>query len=50
MLVMWVFCEDAKLQVYGENADGMVYSGRMINFVVARGINLQPTSHGIIGT
>lgn len=49
VLVMWVFCEEANLQVYGDDSDGTVYSGRMIRFVVSRGVNLQPTSHGIIG-
>ncbi len=35
-LVMWVICEDR-----GEQS--------MIKFVVARGFNLNPTSHGLIG-
>ena len=36
MLVMWVICENRN------NND-------MIKFVIARGVNLRPTSHGLLG-
>lgn len=49
-LVMWVICENGSLQSYNPESDGMVFQARMIKFVVARGFNLQETSHGIIGT
>ena len=48
-LVMWVICEHGSLQLFGSDSDRTVYEARMIKFVVARGFNLQPTSHGIIG-
>ena len=35
-LVMWVLCEDINGQ-------------KMIDFVVSRGINLSPSSHGLVG-
>lgn len=40
-LVMWMFCQTDSL--------GMNKEARLIKFVVARGFNLQPTSHGILG-
>ena len=43
-LVMWVFCQNSSLGMGEEN------DARMIKFVVARGFNLQPTSHGILGS
>ncbi len=43
-LVMWVSCQEELLM--GEIGEFPV---RMIKFVVARGFNLQPTSHGILG-
>ena len=36
-LVMWVLCDEVRGQ-------------RMVKFVVARGVNLRPTAHGILGT
>ena len=48
-LVMWVICEHGSLRLFGSDSDRTVYEARMIKFVVARGFNLQPTSHGIIG-
>ena len=48
-LVMWVICENGSLQLSNSDSDRTVYEARMIKFVVARGFNLQPTSHGIIG-
>lgn len=35
-LVMWVVCEEVRGQ-------------RMVEFVISRGVNLRPTSHGLLG-
>lgn len=47
-LVMWVLCENGSLRSH--DSDGTVFEARMVKFVVARGFNLQETSHGIVGT
>lgn len=48
-LVMWVLCENGSLRSYNPDSDGTVFQARMVKLVVARGFNLQETSHGIIG-
>ena len=45
-LVMWIFC------MYGTTEDQVTSEAlyfRMMRFVVVRGLNLAPTSHGLIG-
>ena len=44
-LVMWVFCRNG---TFSYN-DTSTFQAPMIRFVIARGLNLQETSHGIIG-
>ena len=47
-LVMWIFCLNQTLQ--GFDKDTLVSTeARMMKFVIARGFNLQETSHGILG-
>jgi len=43
-LVMWVFCLDGTF-----TSRAVTFQAPMIRFVIARGLNLQETSHGIIG-
>jgi len=44
-LVMWVFCQTG---TFSYN-DTSTFQAPMIRFVIARGFNLQETSHGILG-
>ena len=43
-LVMWVFCLTNTF-----TSGNLTFQAPMIRFVIARGLNLQETSHGIIG-
>ena len=43
-LVMWVFCQSGTFEY-----NDMTFQAPMIRFVIARGFNLQETSHGILG-
>eukprot|EP00731_Ephydatia_muelleri_P017034 Em0010g132a len=45
-LVMWVVCQNNELT---DPVTGSTVTAAMIKFVVARGLNLSPQSHGIIG-
>ena len=45
-LVMWIFCMDGTTEDLNTN---QVFPFRMMRFVVMRGLNLAPTSHGLIG-
>lgn len=47
-LVMWIICQDSMLQTHDDTSDE-IFQTTMIKFVVARGFNLQPKSHGILG-
>ena len=42
-LVLWVICKEGPIY------KGSSTSGKFIKFVVARGLNLRPKSHGLIG-
>jgi len=44
-LIMWVFCLN---DTFSYN-DTLTFHSPMIRFVIARGFNLQETSHGILG-
>ena len=51
-LVMWVFCQTQTFwSTSNTNPDGteVTFEGDAIRFVIARGLNLQETSHGIVG-
>ena len=51
-LVMWVFCQTQTFWSTSDiNPDGteVTFEGDAIRFVIARGLNLQETSHGILG-
>ena len=50
-LVMWVICERNTFWSSQLDANGVevTFEADMIKFVIARGFNLQETSHGIIG-
>ena len=45
-LVMWIFCMDGTTEDLNTK---QVFPFRMMRFVVMRGLNLAPTSHGLIG-
>ena len=47
MLVMWVFCRTGQVE---DPVTWEYFDIRFIRFVVMRGLNLSPKSHGIIGT
>ena len=51
-LVMWVFCQTQQFWSTSDtNPDGteVKFEGDAIRFVIARGLNLHETSHGILG-
>ena len=50
-LVMWVICERRTFwsSRVGPGGQEITFDADMIKFVIARGFNLQETSHGIIG-
>lgn len=50
-LVMWVICESRTFWSSQVDSDGqeVTFNAEMIKFVIARGLNLQETSHGILG-
>ena len=50
-LIMWVLCENRTFWSSQLDASGqeLTFQAEMIKFVIARGFNLQETSHGIIG-
>ena len=52
-LVMWVFClNNTFWSTFRVNSDGteLLFQADMIRFVIARGLNLQERSHGLLGT
>ena len=48
-LVMWVICQNRTLTDYNDQGDAIRVSVTMMKFVIARGFNLQQSSHGILG-
>lgn len=48
-LVMWVVCQNGTLTEYNDQDEEISLSAAMMRFVIARGFNLQESSHGIIG-
>ena len=50
-LVMWVFCESRTFWSSQLDSEGreITFDAEMIRFIIARGFNLQETSHGILG-
>ena len=50
-LVMWVICQNRTFwsSQTGSNGQEITFNAEMIKFVIARGLNLQETSHGILG-
>ena len=50
-LVMWVFCQNGTFYstMTDESGRSQQFQAEMIRFVIARGFNLQETSHGILG-
>ena len=50
-LVMWVICQSRTFWSSNLGPDGqeITFNAEMIKFVIARGLNLQETSHGILG-
>ena len=50
-LVLWVICEKRTLwsSTLGPGGKEVTFEADMIKFVIARGYNLQETSHGILG-
>jgi hypothetical protein len=50
-LVMWVMCQSRTFWSSRLDADGqeITFNAEMIRFVIARGLNLQETSHGLLG-
>ncbi|XP_064385443.1 uncharacterized protein LOC135334236 isoform X4 [Halichondria panicea] len=49
-LVMWVFCEQSELRGYPELGEpDIVVNVSMIHFVIARGLNIRESAHGLLG-
>ncbi len=49
-LVMWVFCERTELRGYPELGEpDIVVNVSMIRFVIARGLNIRESAHGLLG-
>ena len=50
-LVMWVICQSRTFwsSQVGPGGEEITFIAEMIKFVIARGLNLQETSHGILG-
>ncbi len=49
-LVMWVFCEQTELRGYPELGEpDIVVNVSMIHFVIARGLNIRESAHGLLG-
>ncbi len=49
-LVMWVFCEQRELRGYPELGEpDVVVNVSMIHFVIARGLNIRESAHGLLG-
>ena len=48
-LVMWIICQNRTLTDYNDQGDKISVGVIMMKFVIARGFNLQQSSHGIIG-
>ena len=50
-LVMWVICQSRTFWSSQVGSDGreITFNADMIKFVIARGLNLQETSHGLLG-
>ena len=48
-LVMWVMCQNGILTEYDDQGEEVNIQATMMRFVIARGFNLQQSSHGIIG-
>ena len=50
-LVMWVMCQSRTFWSSQVDSDGreITFIADMIKFVIARGLNLQETSHGLLG-
>ena len=47
-LVMWAYCQNGTFQSY-YNGTETRFNAEMIKFVISRGLNLQETSHGLMG-
>lgn len=48
-LVMWIICQNRTLTDYNDEDEEITVDVTMMKFVIARGFNLQQSSHGIIG-
>ena len=48
-LVVWIICQNRTLTDYSDQGDAIRVSVTMMKFVIARGFNLQQSSHGILG-
>ena len=48
-LVMWVMCQNGTLTEYNDEGEEINIGATMMRFVIARGFNLQQSSHGILG-
>ena len=50
-LVMWVMCQSRIFwsSQFGPDGQEITFNADMIRFVIARGLNLQETSHGLLG-
>ena len=48
-LIMWIMCQNGTLTEYNDQDEEVIIAAMMMRFVIARGFNLQESSHGILG-